>query len=147
MLFDDAERPELLANYTPSVAPRWDGGHLISAWAMMRDMSLFWPWYNRTKSGVLTRDAAIGAEFVDSRVQDLFKIGDAYRNAYAASFTYPMAAKLKALKVPCLMVDHPGGGSYSRLAMAKDIAPHLQIADLPDAPAQWPTILDPFFAS
>jgi pimeloyl-ACP methyl ester carboxylesterase len=147
MIFDDAERAELLANYTPSIAPRWDGGHLITAWAMLRDMSLFWPWYNRTKSGVLHRDAAIDAASLDARVQDLLKIGDAYRNAYAASFTYPMAERLKALAVPCLAVDLPGTGSYPRLAMAKAAAPNVAVADLPDDPRAWPAVMDPFFAA
>ncbi|MDG2319944.1 MAG: alpha/beta fold hydrolase [Rhodospirillaceae bacterium] len=146
-LFADDEREDLLANYTPSIAPRWDGGHLITAWSVVRDMGLFWPWYNRTKGGVIQRDANIDPNFLDSRVQDLLKIGDLYQSAYAASFTYPMAEKLAALEMPCLLADYPGAASYDRLIMAQVAAPNCQIADLPENPAELPSILDPFFAS
>ena len=41
MIFADTERAELLANYTPSIAPRWDGSHLVTAWAIVRDQLPF----------------------------------------------------------------------------------------------------------
>lgn len=147
MIFSDAERADLLAHYAPSIAPQWDGGHLIRAWSIIRDMNLFWPWYNRTKAGVIGRDAAIDGRSLHPRVVDLLKMGDAYQHAYAAAFTYPMAEKLVALKTPCLVADLPGSGTYSRVAMAKAVAPHVVAADLPDDMAAWPAIFDPFFAS
>jgi pimeloyl-ACP methyl ester carboxylesterase len=147
MIFDDAERADLLANYTPSIAPQWDGGHLIRAWSIIHDMSLFWPWYNRTKAGVIAKDAVIDGPSLHPRVEDLLKMGDAYQNAYAAAFTYPMAEKLKALKTPCLVADVPGSGTYNRVAMAKAAAPNLKTADLPDDQNQWPAVFDAFFMS
>lgn len=144
-IFEDGERAGLIENYTPSIAPRWDGGHLVTAWAIVRDMSLFWPWYNRTKAGIVHRDAALDPDFLDSRVQDLLKIGDAYQNAYAASFTYPMAEKLAALSVPCLLMDWPGAASYERLTMAKAVAPNCVMADMPEDLNSLPRLLDPFF--
>ncbi len=145
-IFTDEERPDLLANYTPSIAPRWDGGHLLTAWSVVRDMSLFWPWYNRTKDGIIPRDANLDPLFLNSRVQDLLKMGDAYQNAYAASFTYPMAEKLAALDVPCLLMDWPGAASSGRLAMATAAAPACQTADMPEDLTALPDRLDPFFA-
>jgi pimeloyl-ACP methyl ester carboxylesterase len=147
MLFDDAERADLLANYTPSIAPRWDGGHLLTAWAIMRDMGLFWPWYNRTREGVLHRDADLDPVALDGRVQDLLKIGDAYRQAYAAAFTYPMAERLRALAIPCLAVDLVGTGLHPKLKMAQAIAPQLGITDLPETPAAWAQVFDRFLAT
>lgn len=144
-IFTDDERPDLLAHYTPSIAPRWDGGHLVTAWAVVRDMGLYWPWYNRTKDGAILRDANLDPDFLDSRVQDLLKIGDAYQNAYAASFTYPMADKLAALNVPCLLIDWPGATSHDRLAMAKSVASNCLIADMPEDLTKLPSLLDPFF--
>ena len=146
-IFADAEREDFLKNYTPSIAPRWDGGHLLTAWSIVRDMGLFWPWYNRTKAGVIQRDANLDPDFLDSRTQDLLKVGDAYQNAYAASFTYPMAEKLAALEVPCLLMDWPGAASYDRLAMAKQVAPQVVVTDMPEDMTQLLSVLDPFFAS
>ncbi len=146
-IFTDEERGDLLNHYTPSIAPTWDGGHLVTAWAIVRDMGLYWPWYNQTKDGVIHRDANLDPEFLDSRVQDLLKIGNGYQNAYAASFTYPMADKLAALDVPCLLIDWPGAASYDRLEMAKQAAPKCDIADMPEDLGDIPTLLDPFFKS
>ena len=147
IMLTDAERSEFLANYTPSIAPQWDGGHLIRAWSIVRDMALFWPWYNRTKAGIVARDAAIDGPTLHPRVEDLLKMGDAYQNAYAAAFTYPMAEKLKQLSVPCLVADVPGSGTYTRLAMAKAAAPHITTADLPDDMHRWAATFEAFFAS
>ncbi len=147
MIFSDAERADLLANYTPSIAPQWDGSHLVTAWAIIRDMNLFWPWYNRTKAGVIARDVSIDGPTLHPRVEDLLKMGDAYQNAYAASFNYPMAEKLKQLKVPCLVADLPGSGTYNRIAMAKAVAPQIATADLTEDAASWGVVFDRFFAS
>jgi len=147
MIFSDAERADLLANYTPSIAPQWDGSHLITAWAIIRDMNLFWPWYNRTKAGVIARDVSIDGPTLHPRVEDLLKMGDAYQNAYAASFNYPMAETLKQLKVPCLVADLPGSGTYNRIAMAKAVAPQIATADLTEDAASWGVVFDRFFAS
>ena len=146
-IFEDSERTELLANYPPSIAPKWDGSHLMTAWGMMRDMALFWPWYNRTRAGIVRRDAAIDGATIHGRVEDLLKIGDAYQNAYAASFTYPMAERLRQTKTPCLMADLPGAASYARVAMAKAAASNVTVADLPDDVLAWRGVFDTFFAS
>ena len=74
-------------------------------------------------------------------------MGDAYQNAYAASFNYPMAEKLKQLKVPCLVADLPGSGTYNRIAMAKAVAPQIATADLTEDAASWGVVFDRFFAS
>jgi pimeloyl-ACP methyl ester carboxylesterase len=146
MMFDDAERADLLANYTPSIAPRWDGSHLVTAWAIVRDMSLFWPWYDRRASAVIRRDAAIDAASVDRRVLDLLKLGDAWQDAYGASFRYPMAERLAALPVPCLLADYPGAASHPRLAMAAAVAPRCEIADIAAEPRAWMARVEAFLS-
>ena len=75
------------------------------------------------------------------------KIGDGYQKAYAASFTYPMAERLKTLKAPCLLADFAGAASEARIARGKAAAPQVHGAVLPDDPARWREIMDPFFAS
>jgi pimeloyl-ACP methyl ester carboxylesterase len=47
-IYTPDERAEMLEHYTPSLQPQWDGSHLVRAWAMRRDMHIFWPWYKRT---------------------------------------------------------------------------------------------------
>jgi hypothetical protein len=102
---DPALRAELRANYAPSIAPRWDGGHLLTAWAILRDMELFEPWYARTAASVRRHAAAIDAASLDARVQDLLKIGDGWRAACAAAFAHPTPQRLALLQVPCLQLQ------------------------------------------
>lgn len=145
-IFDPAEIDSLLANYTPSIAPRWDGSHLVTAWAIVRDMSLFWPWYDRRVSAVIRRDAAIDANSLDRRVQDLLKIGDAWQEAYAASFRYPMAQRLAELQVPCLLADYPGAASWPRLAQAQACAPRVAVGELDADPVAWRRRVEEFLS-
>ncbi len=145
MIFEPREREELLAHYTPSIEPRWDGSHLVTAWAIVRDMSLYWPWYARRAGNVIRRDAAIDAHSLDLRVQDLLKLGDAWREAYAASFRYPMAERLAALRpLPCLLADYAGAASHPRLAMAQSAAPHCEVGEIASDPQAWRAMVDAF---
>ena len=145
-LFEPAEVDALLANYTPSIAPRWDGSHLVAAWAIVRDMSLFWPWYDRRAKAVIRRDAAIDALSLDRRVQDLLKIGDAWQDAYAASLRYPMAQRLAELQLPCLLADYPGAASWPRLALAQASAPRVVLGELDADPVAWRRRIEAFLA-
>jgi pimeloyl-ACP methyl ester carboxylesterase len=99
---DAARRAELVERYAPSIAPRWDGSHLVTAWAVLRDMELFDPWYARTGAAVRRHDAAIDADRLDARVQDLLKIGDGWGAACAAAFTYPQQQRRALLDAPYL---------------------------------------------
>jgi hypothetical protein len=118
----------------------------VTAWAIARDMSLFWPWYERRASAVIHRDAAIDAASVDRRVLDLLKLGDAWQQAYGASFRYPMAERLAALSVPCLLADYRGAASHPRLARAAAVAPRCEVADIPADPAAWVARVEDFLA-
>ena len=146
MIFDNAERADHLARYTPSIAPRWDGAHLVTAWRSFRHQTLFWPWYNRTAEAIVRRDAESDPRALHTRMVDVFKVGDGYQDAYAASFRYPMSERLNRLTVPCLLTDIPATGSYPRVAAAKAAAPACQTADLAEDPARWKGMFDRFFA-
>ena len=95
--YEGDEQARLVENYTPSIAPRWDGRHLLTAWAIMRDQSLYWPWFNQTEDGILWNDGAIDVGLTHIRVVEMLKCGDRYRDAYKAMWTYPMRQKLPQL--------------------------------------------------
>ena len=97
MMPEGADLAELLANYTPAFEPDPAGTHLIKAWHMVRDQELFAPWYKRDKAHAIKNvdSAQLAPEVIHRRTVDLFKMGDLYRAAYAAHFTYPAAQRLK----------------------------------------------------
>jgi len=146
-IFEGEEQRDLLENYTPSIAPNWDGSHLLTAWGFMRDQSLYWPWYNHTQSGILRIDGAIDVELTDLRVRELLKVGDLYQKAYTSMWTYPMRDRLPRVTVPCLLCVPPWEPIYDKNAEAANSAPNCLSADLPASMADWHHVLDPFFAS
>ena len=147
-VFEPDEIDDMLANYTPSVAPQWDGSHLMTAWGIMRDQNLFWPWYNRTTAGIMSLSDAFSEPMVqmtDLRVRELLKIGDAYQNAYAAMFTYPMKDKLPQVDIPVLAC-HPSWESIAYCTdRAKQIDPRIETAELPADMGGWKVELEQFF--
>lgn len=146
MIFDPADRDEHLAHYAPSIAPVWDGSHLLTAWMAFRSQNLWWPWYDRRAAAMIHRDADLRPAVLHDRIVDALVAGPFYRAAYHASFRYPMAERLRALDVPCLLADIPGTASYARIAQAQAAAPACQSADLPEDATLWPAMLARFFA-
>ncbi len=145
-LYEGAERQNLLENYTPSMAPRWDGSHLATAWAMMRDQALYWPWFNQARAGILVSANGIDVAMINLRVIELLKTGDQYRKAYAAMWTYPLRERLAKLSAPALMCMPTWDPIHAKMAEAAAITPNIATADLPPKMSDWHTVLEPFFA-
>jgi hypothetical protein len=91
---DEARRDLWRRHGDVSIAPRWDGSHLVTAWAIARDMQLFEPWYDRRGSAALALDDALDPVALDAKVLDLLKAGDAWREATRALLDYPLEARL-----------------------------------------------------
>jgi pimeloyl-ACP methyl ester carboxylesterase len=101
--YSPEEQQWLLDNYTPFITPVSDGSHLVQAWTMRRDMSLFWPWFNRTPQGRLGRDMPSADQIHDS-VVDVLRGGNNYRKGYRAAFRYDGVGNLKKLTVPTALL-------------------------------------------
>jgi pimeloyl-ACP methyl ester carboxylesterase len=145
-IYEGDEQTSLLENYTPSIAPAWDGSHLIRAWAIMRDQGLFWPWFNRTAAGILWNDHAIDVNLIHLRVMEMLKIGDQYQKAYGAMWTYPMRARLALLKVPALFAVPTWEPIYDKNRECAELAGANSV-DLPPKMADWHQVLTPFLSS
>lgn len=141
-LFAAAERDELLANYTPSIAPRADGTHLISAWYMMRDQGLWFPYTRTTRAGILHQDADLKAEFIHKRVVEVMKMGDRYRRAYAAEFRYPLAERLARAGCQITLGSAAWEALRHKLAEGLAIQPRAQRLDLVPQFSGWAAQLD-----
>lgn len=146
-LYEGEEQARLIEHYTPSIAPRWDGRHLLTAWAIMRDQSLYWPWFNQTKDGILWNDGAIDVGLTHLRVVEMLKSGDRYRDAYNAMWTYPMREKLPKLKVPN-MLCHPAWEPVAYTTeRAQVVDPTSTAKELPPAMVDWHRDIDAFLST
>ena len=87
-----------------SFAPRWDGGHLVQAWHMRRDMALWWPWFDRRRETARADAPAIDPVALTAELREAMKQPHSYGPALRAVLGYPMAARLKALLAAPLLV-------------------------------------------
>ena len=145
MIFEPEDAADHIAHYAPSFAPVWDGSHLVSAWMAFRSQNLWWPWYDRRAAAIVRRDAMLDPQLLHDRIVGALAAGPYYRAAYLASFRYPMAERLRALRVPCLLCDIAGTASFARVSQAKAAAPACRSADLGENLAAWPIFFQDFF--
>jgi pimeloyl-ACP methyl ester carboxylesterase len=81
------ERDSLLANYARSLAPEWDGTHLVRAWMIRRDMHLFQPWFSRTPTARLSAGLPPPDELHHEFV-DLLRAGNHWGDVERAAVRY-----------------------------------------------------------
>jgi pimeloyl-ACP methyl ester carboxylesterase len=132
------ERDELLARYAPSIAPAWDGGHLLRVWRMMTWQALFYPWFRRDRAHAFAREPRLDPTIIHRRTVDVLKAGDRYQGAYAACHAWPTAAKA-AEAGGCDLFPVPWDASctHERVASLAAAAPVRVLDPLPDAIADW----------
>ncbi|MDA0634694.1 alpha/beta fold hydrolase [Nonomuraea sp. MCN248] len=97
------ERADQLARYLPPVRPRSDGGHLVAAWHQVRNMFLYWPWYDERAASRLTA-APPPAPYLHDLTAGLLEAGANYPLAYRAAFTCDPLPLLARLTVPALVL-------------------------------------------
>lgn len=141
--FDADTTRELQANYTPEIVVDWYGGHLLQAWHMLRDQGLFWPWYERTRKGILWRDPQVDPEMVHRRVTNLFKAPRKWRLAYQAHFAYPLQAELRAARVPTLLCA-PAWDPQQPHTLEASRATGRPYVELPESMERWGPAYLPF---
>ncbi len=141
------ERADLLANYTAPIEIDWYGGHLLRCWHFMRDQALFWPWYRRTREGIIWSEPWIEPEGIHARVVAMLKAGDMYHHAYQAHFSYPTHERLQEVGVPTLLCSPTWGGTIQHSEAAAKAAPQCKYAILPTAMEAWSKEFLPFFDS
>ena len=99
-VIDPDYRAGWLGHGDVSLAPRWDGSHLATAWAIARDRQLFSPWFDRRGPAAIARDHALDPRQLDAAAFDLLRAGDSWRDASKALLDYPFATRLALAGVP-----------------------------------------------
>jgi pimeloyl-ACP methyl ester carboxylesterase len=134
---DEATIADLKANYTPEWQPNWYGGHLLLCWHLMRDQALFWPWYRRTREGIIWKEPFMAPEMIHGRVLEMFKAPVMWRLAYQAHFDYPTAQMLSQVQVPTLLCAPLWDPNLPHTEEAHAAHPHCAFQILPDALEDW----------
>ena len=139
---EPALRGQLEAHYTPAIEPVWYGGHLLHAWHLLRDQGLFWPWFRRTRDGILWKEPHVDPAMVHARLVSLFKAPRMWRLAYQAHFAYPVEERLAQVRQPTLLCAPPWDPQLEDTRRAQAANPHCSFLILPDALEDWgPAVL------
>ena len=135
----DAERTAMIANYTPDVSPEWHGGHLLQIWHQMRDQATFFPWWNKSRDGIIWKEPFIDTNMVHERTCSLIKAGNMYGTAYHAHFRYPTHEKLRQSPVQTYVASTPWDPQYEETQEAAEAAPNCEFIALDDDFSKWGT--------
>jgi len=141
VLTSDSLRDELIEHYTPEIKPRWYGGHLLEAWYLVRDQSLFWPWFRQKRSNIIHRDTELDPEQIQVRLLDLFRSNGLWRDAHQAAFTYPWKKKLAKPRNRVLLASPSADPLRPAAVEAASVMPHLLLVDLPRQEQDWARVL------
>lgn len=141
LYFDETLQRELREHYTPDIQPVWYGGHLLEAWYLMRDQGLFWPWYRRTREGIIGGEPHVDPQMVNARVLELFRSEGMWRKAYQAHFSYPVKERLRQLSRPILFAAPDWDPHYAHSRQAAHELPQASFVELPADMRNWAKVL------
>lgn len=107
LILDSDQRADLGGNFGAPIALRQDGAHLMAVWSMVRDMELFWPWYDRTRPAIRWSEPALDPNRLQARLLDVLKQPDTWHCLGVAAYGFPLADVLPAIKAPTLVCAAP----------------------------------------
>ncbi|MFN8534734.1 MAG: alpha/beta hydrolase [Dehalococcoidia bacterium] len=96
----------LLENYPIPLRISSYGEHLIWSWNQLRDMQLFYPYFDRTTESA-RRSGLSDPESMQRGFLEFIKGGKTYHKSYRAAFNYPTGAMLPLLRVPTMHCASP----------------------------------------
>jgi hypothetical protein len=102
----------------PLIEPEWSGGHLQQYWHMVRDSKLFWPWYNRSISGIIGGNPNLDEKQLDIEVTELIRSDLSWRETTSDLLQYPIRDSLSDIEVPiiiCGRSSHPLKKVYTNI--------------------------------
>ena len=130
-LSDAEQTADLLAHYTPPLEPSDDGTHLLFAWNFLRDQTLFWPWYNRTREGIRWVET-IDPCALQVWLVELLKSGHTYPIGYRAAFSYRTGERIPLLETKTLLVAKRTDMLHETTHAAAALAPNAVAQTLPE---------------
>ena len=134
--FDGALTERLAEHYTPPIEVNWYGGHLLMCWHLMRDQGLFWPWFDRSRAGIIWREPYLDPQMIQLRVTNMLKAPTMWRLAYQAHFAYPLKARLPSVEIPVLLCAPAWDPNFPHTEAAAH-ATGYEMRTLPDDMNEW----------
>jgi pimeloyl-ACP methyl ester carboxylesterase len=84
--------------------PCREGGHLLRAWHMLRDLELWWPWHARAPATARGTPPRISPERLNDELREAMKQPEGFAQGWEAVLRYPLARRLAMLRQPCALM-------------------------------------------
>ncbi len=126
VIFSPDEQHDLTANYTPSLAPRWDATHLVWLWARIRHEYGWFPWH-RSGEGMRVDVDLPSAQALQERMIDWLRVGERYFIGYKAAFRFNGVAVIRDVTVPTLLVTMRPDPLVVHLDRLPPLGAHMQV--------------------
>jgi pimeloyl-ACP methyl ester carboxylesterase len=104
LLPDVHDRAALHAHYAPPIAIEPDGSHWYRTWLMLRDMQVYWPWYDRRQVSLRRTVADFEARTLHRWTMDVMRARASYEHPIRAALAEDAAPLLQALAMPVALV-------------------------------------------
>ena len=113
-------RDDLTTHIAPPIEAQWDGTHFLTAWHMLRDGALFWPWYKSDADHLRDIEPEIEPSDLQAQLLAWLKGRLTYRDYTRAALNADHHTLLRTMKHPCLVIGTEGDVLESHARKAAD---------------------------
>jgi pimeloyl-ACP methyl ester carboxylesterase len=106
-LYTPEFQERVLRDYIPDIKPDESGAYLVRLWSMLRDMYLFWPWFDRRAASRRPIDMP-PPQVMHQRFVEVLKSWNTFGRSYKAAFAFDKRTALAALTQPVLVTTVAG---------------------------------------
>lgn len=127
------ERQDLLRNFAPPIELKADGSHWYATWLMLRDASIFWPWYKNTSGDALRHgdlSTSFAADKLHDRTMEVMKQYASYHHVINAAFdrdVTPMLNQAATKLVVCTDPTHIFSAYDGAVLAHRPVGPRLSM--------------------
>jgi pimeloyl-ACP methyl ester carboxylesterase len=133
---DPALAAALVETICPAIAfDPHAGTHLHRIWHMLRDSELQWPWHDGSPGAARRRAPSIGARGLHRALNGVLKQPVHYGDAARAALAACTAAHWALVRVPTLILDHPGDPAHAESATIASLIPGARVIERTETPA------------
>lgn len=129
-LFSPEQRREFALRYAPPMVPQADGAHLLWAWNFARNLTRFFPHYERDQKFRLSPETILPSAAVTGIAIDLLKVWATYHLLYEAAFTHSTADRLPHVLVPTVVFAINGDPLAEYAIRVADLLPESRTIEL-----------------
>ncbi|QDZ11968.1 alpha/beta fold hydrolase [Devosia ginsengisoli] len=117
------ERNNQLAAFDFTLAPRWEGGHLLELWHLLRDQRLWWPWHSKTHQAIRAKPRAIDPILLHAEVRALVNNLQHLVPSWRAVLDYDFVGAVNSVAQPMMIGCAPDDVFFPAATTATQLWP------------------------